>query len=193
MHWGDLLKRIADGVLAATGIVLLLPVEAGAMLLCALSGEGIFYGQERIGKDGVPFTLYKFRTMRRDAPLLPRSMLASPERYYIRGGSFLRSTGIDELPQLWCVLKGEMSLVGPRPLLAAETEMHRLRKEKGVSVLRPGITGLAQLCGDPPPQVKANLDALYLRQRGVGLDLCILLSTIGVVGRRGKGGRRKTG
>lgn len=182
----DLMKGCADCLLAALGMVVLLPVGAGAALICGLSGEGIFYGQERIGKDGLPFTLYKFRTMRRDAPLLPRTKLSDPDRYYIPGGAFLRSTGLDELPQLWCVLKGEMSLVGPRPLLAAEKEIHRLRERTGVYALRPGITGLAQLCGDPPSKVKAKLDALYLHQRGIGLDVAILLSTIAVILRRGK-------
>ena len=182
MNLNDLIKTVADRLLAATGLELLFPVGVGAMLICAGSGEGIFYAQERIGKGGVPFTVYKFRTMRRDAPVLPRQLFSSPQTYYIPGGAFLRSTGIDELPQLWCVLKGDMSLVGPRPLLASEKAVHRLREEMGVyNTLRPGITGLAQLCGDPPPKVKAKLDGIYLRERGFLLDACILLSTMGVL------------
>ena len=186
----DLAKEIADRLLAAMGLVLLAPVGAGAALICGLSGEGIFYGQERIGKAGKPFTVWKFRTMRRDAPVLPRAQLSSPDQYYIPGGRFLRSAGIDELPQLWCVVKGEMSLVGPRPLLASETAVHRLRNEWGVYALRPGITGLAQLCGDPPPLTKAKLDVLYLQEHSLWLDVCVLMSTVGVVmrkkGRMGK-------
>lgn len=184
MNTKELTKDIADRLLAAMGLVLLSPVGAGAALICALSGEGIFYAQERIGKGGKPFTVWKFRTMRRDAPILPRGKMSSPDQYYIRGGAFLRSAGIDELPQLWCVLKGEMSLVGPRPLLATELAMHRLREQWGVYALRPGITGLAQLCGDPPPLTKAKLDALYADQQSLWLDGFILLSTVGVIWRR---------
>ena len=120
------LKRTADCVLAAGGIALLLPVWAGAAAVCALSGEGVIYRQERIGRDGKPFFVCKFRTMRKEAPVLPREALAEPERYYIPGGAFLRSTGIDELPQLWNVLRGEMSLIGPRPLIAGEGGIHRM-------------------------------------------------------------------
>ena len=121
------IKRGLDCLLAAGGILCLLPVFGGAILLCAASGEGIFYRQKRIGQGGMPFIVYKFRTMRREAPILPREQLDRPERYYIPGGAFLRSTGIDELPQLFNVLKGEMSLIGPRPLLPAEEAVHRLR------------------------------------------------------------------
>lgn len=176
----------AERILAGVGIVVLLPAELFATLLCGISGEGIFYTQERIGKGGKPFRLYKFRTMRRGAPELPRDQLPSPEQYYIFGGRFLRSTGMDELPQLFCVLRGEMELVGPRPLLPAEMQMHRLRERAGVYDLRPGITGLAQLCGDPPLRVKAELDAIYRRERSLLLDGGILLSTLLLLCRRQK-------
>lgn len=178
------IKRGLDCLLAAGGILCLLPVFGGAILLCAASGEGIFYRQKRIGQGGMPFIVYKFRTMRREAPILPREQLDRPERYYIPGGAFLRSTGIDELPQLFNVLKGEMSLIGPRPLLPAEEAVHRLRERYGVYLLRPGITGLAQLCGDPPPRVKAALDRLYLENASVSLDGAILLATLALIWRR---------
>jgi O-antigen biosynthesis protein WbqP len=122
--------------------------------------------------------------MRRDAPVLPREMLSDPGRYYIPGGAFLRSTGIDELPQLWNVLKGEMSLIGPRPLLPAERTVHCRRAQLGVNALRPGITGLAQLCGDPPPLTKANLDGLYLENLSLRLDAAIILSTVSLIWNR---------
>lgn len=172
------MKRAADCCLAAGGIAALLPLFAGAAAVCALSGEGILYRQERIGREGRPFVLYKFRTMRRSAPILPRAELADPARFYIPGGSFLRSTGIDELPQLWNVLRGEMSLIGPRPLLPGEGGIHRMRQRAGVYTLRPGITGLSQLCGDPPPRVKAEIDRLYLASASAGLDGAIVLSTV---------------
>ena len=175
------LKRSADCILAAGGLVLLLPVLAGAAAVCGLSGEGIFYRQERIGREGKPFQIFKFRTMRRDAPIRPREELQDPSGYFIRGGAFLRSTGIDELPQLWNVLKGEMSLIGPRPLLASEGGIHRMRQRAGVYALRPGITGLSQLCGDPPARCKAALDRLYLENRSAGMDGVIVLATMGLL------------
>jgi O-antigen biosynthesis protein WbqP len=178
------LKRGADCLLAIGGIVILLPVFGAATVLCAASGEGILYRQKRIGYGGAPFVVYKFRTMRKDAPVLPRDRLDSPERYYIPGGAFLRTTGIDELPQLFNVLKGEMSLIGPRPLLPAEETVHRLRERCGIYSLRPGITGLAQLCGDTPPQVKVRLDRLYLENVSLRLDAVIAFSTVSLLGNR---------
>ena len=183
MNYGKL-KRSADCILAAGGILVMLPVLGAASVLCAASGEGVFYRQKRIGQGGTPFIVYKFRTMRRDAPVLPRDQLDSPARYYIPGGAFLRTSGIDELPQLFNVLKGEMSLIGPRPLLPAEETVHHLRERYGIYALRPGITGLAQLCGDPPPRVKAYLDRLYLENASLKLDGVIVLSTVLLLGER---------
>lgn len=177
MQWNRT-KRTADCLLAAGAMLTLIPVFAGAAAVCAASGEGILYWQERIGKDGAPFRICKFRTMRRNTPILPRAGLADPRRYYIPGGAFLRSSGIDELPQLWNVLRGEMSLVGPRPLLSGEGGIHRMRQRAGVYALRPGITGLSQLCGDPPQRVKAEIDRLYLENSSPLLDSAVLLSTL---------------
>ncbi len=185
----DKVKREIDRVVAAGGMLVLLPVLGAAALICGLGGEGVLYRQERIGKDGVPFVLYKFRTLQRRAPILPRSLLGDARCYCIPGGAFLRASGIDELPQLWNVLRGEMSLVGPRPLLPAEGEIHALRQKAGVYTLRPGITGLAQLCGDPPAAVKVKLDRLYLEQRSMGLDLAIVAGTLRLLA--GRHGRKK--
>lgn len=175
---GQRFKRAADFVLAAGGMVLLLPVLAGAAAVCALSGEGVLYRQERIGRDGKPFFVCKFRTMRQDAPILPRGVLVDPDRYYIPGGAFLRNTGIDELPQLWNVLTGEMSLIGPRPLLVGEGGIHRMRQRAGVYTLRPGITGLSQLCGDPPARVKVAIDRLYLENLSPSMDGAVVFGTL---------------
>ena len=172
------IKRGADCILSGAGLVLLLPLLAGAAIICGRSGEGIICRQERIGKDGIPFQLCKFRTLRRDAPILPREAFPNMERYFIKGGALLRSSGIDELPQLWNVLRGEMSLVGPRPLLAEEGGVHRMRQRAGVYALRPGITGLAQLCGDPPARVKGSIDRIYQDSCSLALDAAILWSTL---------------
>ncbi len=188
------LKRTLDCLFSVGGIICLLPVFGGAMIVCARSGEGIFYRQKRIGQGGVPFIVYKFRTMRRDAPILPRDQLSQPEQYYITGGAFLRSTGIDELPQLFNVLKGEMSLIGPRPLLPSEESAHRLRAQYGIYNLRPGITGLAQLCGDPPVRTKVELDRLYLENTSLLLDSVIVLATVRLLRhRRGQKGNNTCG
>ncbi len=180
------IKRLADCPLALAAILLTLPALGIGIWLTARSGQGIFFVQERVGKDGKPFRIYKLRTMYRNTPDLPRDLLGDPHTHCIPGGYFLRKTGIDELPQLWNVLKGEMSLVGPRPLLAVEQEMHRLRAESGADRLRPGITGLAQLCGDPPPAVKANLDAIYQSCYSPVLDAAILWGTARLLWERRK-------
>ena len=178
------IKRGADCVLASAGLVLLLPILAGSAVLCATAGEGIFYRQERIGRYGVPFQICKFRTMRRNTPILPHAKLTDPARYCIPGGAFLRSTGIDELPQLWNVLKGEMSLIGPRPLLPTEGGIHRMRERSGVYALRPGITGLSQLCGDLPATVKSKIDGIYWENRSILLDCAIIWGTLALLARR---------
>ncbi len=174
-------KRIADIVLASGALIVTFPLLAGGAAVCALSGEGILFWQERIGREGKPFRICKLRTMKRDTPTLARGELLCPEDYYIPGGAFLRSTGIDELPQLWNVLKGEMSLIGPRPLIPRERETHRRRQRLGVYAIRPGITGLAQLCGDPPPKSKAALDRLYLENRSPNMDGAIVLATLALL------------
>ena len=178
------IKRGADCILSGAGLVLLLPLLAGAAIICGRSGEGIICRQERIGKDGIPFQLCKFRTLRRDAPILPREAFPNMERYFIKGGALLRSSGIDELPQLWNVLLGQMSLVGPRPLLAEEGGIHRMRQRAGVYALRPGITGLSQLCGDPPARVKCEVDRIYQGACSLMLDAAIVWGTLQLLWKR---------
>ncbi len=171
-------KRGLDIVLSLSAMLLLLPLETGISLITLLSGEGVICRQQRIGQYGKPFVCYKFRTMYQNTPVLPRSQLTHPEARLTPAGKLLRRWGLDELPQLFNVLKGDMSLIGPRPLLPEETVIHQMRSTAGVYALRPGITGMAQICGEPPPADKAALDKLYLHALSPAVDGALLLSTV---------------
>ena len=143
-------------------------------------GVGIFK-QARIGKNGKSFVCYKFRTMYKDAPSnTPSSDFASVEKYVTPIGRILRRTSLDELPQLYNVMKGDMSLVGPRPLIFEETEMHRMRKEAGIYSIRPGLTGLSQINGRDSisDERKAELDRAYLEAFGFIQDVKIIGKTV---------------
>ena len=144
----------------------------------------VIYRQLRIGRKGRPFTLYKFRTMTCGAPVLPTDqMAAQPLSYLTRGGRILRRLSLDELPQLWNVLRGEMSLIGPRPALPTQAGLNEGRAARGVHDLRPGITGWAQVRGrdDLPDPEKLEHDAYYRRHCALRLDALILWRTIATV------------
>ena len=180
-----LLKRGLDislsvGLLAALGIPMLL--LWGAVRLDS-RGAGIFR-QVRIGRNGRPFVCYKFRTMYEYAPhSCPSSKLSEPQEYVTPIGRILRRTSLDELPQLFNVLKGDMSLVGPRPLIIEEGDIHLQRRAMGVYELRPGITGLSQVSGRNAisDELKARLDRRYLEEFGLMQDVRILSRTVGRV------------
>ena len=177
-------KRIFD-ILVSLGLlcVLAVPMLVVAVLIrCETPGRAIFR-QVRIGRGLRPFTVLKFRTMRVGTPpCLAASELCGAERArsVTRIGRFLRRTGLDELPQLLNVLCGDMSLIGPRPLIAREREMHALRLILGATEIRPGITGLAQVSGrdDSGDGARAYCDALYARYASAWMDARILLSTV---------------
>ena len=183
-------KRLLDVVLALAGLF----ISAVPMAICAaaiyIEGDGpIIFCQRRVGEDCRPFVCYKFRTMSVDAPSeCATAALEHPERYITRVGRFLRRTSLDELPQLFNVLKGDMSLIGPRPVIAAERELIGLRDKLGVYHIRPGMTGLAQVRGRDQVSIrrKAAYDALYVERMSFGFDAMLLLQTlINVVGCRG--------
>ena len=141
-------------------------------------GGGIF-SQIRIGKGGKKFVCYKFRTMRKNTPICSAKQMAErggADRYVTPIGRFLRKSSLDELPQLFNVLKGDMSLVGPRPLIADELEVHLARAQRGVYAIRPGITGLAQVRGrnSVSDGVKIELDTQYLENLGFAQDIRII-------------------
>lgn len=170
--------RVLDLTLAALALALLLPLMALIALAVWLEGGAPIFRQTRLGRYGRPFTLYKFRTMQVGTPSLA-THLVDPGRV-TRLGGWLRRLKFDELPQLWNVLKGEMSLVGPRPCLPEQTELKAERDKRGVYAARPGITGLAQLSGiDMSDPVRlAKVDAEMLRGLTVGRYLRYLWLTL---------------
>ena len=178
-------KRAFDIIAASVGLLLAaVPMAVISLLISADSKGCAVFKQQRVGTNGKLFCIYKFRTMDVDAPSeVATSRLRDPYRYITRVGSFLRRTSLDELPQLFNVLKGDMSLVGPRPLIAGEYDVHRLRRQNGVYSVRPGITGWAQVNGrdDVSVEEKVRLDAEYVERRSLSFDLFILFKTVGVV------------
>lgn len=180
------IKRSIDIVGAVVGLILLSPVLAGASVAVYASlGRPILFCQERAGLHGAPFRMCKFRTMRpvRDGEVWFRS----DEQRLTRAGRWLRRTSIDELPELWLVLRGKMSLVGPRPLLPEYLPLYTAEQARRHDV-RPGITGWAQVRGRQmiPFSKRLELDVWYVDHVGLRLDLRILLMTMrDVVGTRG--------
>ncbi len=182
------IKRAFDIVVSLIGIILTaLPMAIISLIISADSKGCAIFSQRRVGLDGKLFNVYKFRTMYTFTPSeTATSDLHDPYRYITRVGAFLRRTSLDELPQLFNVLKGDMSLVGPRPLIAREHEIHYLRKKANVYTVRPGITGWAQINGRDDVSVyeKVRLDAEYVDNRSLWFDLCILVKTVLVVFRK---------
>ena len=181
-----LVKRIFDVVSSAVLLCFLwFPMLLIAVWIRSDSCGPAIFRQTRVGRELRPFTLYKFRTMISSAPECSSQDLSSlgRERYLTRIGRFLRRTGIDELPQLWNVLRGEMSLVGPRPVISAESDLLELRCSLGVVGVRPGITGLAQIEGRDERTVeeKAALDAFYAYTISFSSDVKILCGTVAAV------------
>jgi len=174
------MKRIFDIVFAIIWII----VFSFPMLIIALSvkltSKGtVLYWSDRIGKNNKIFKMPKFRTMSTDTPAMATHLMKNPEQYCTTIGSFLRKTSLDELPQLYSVLKGDMSFVGPRPALFNQDDLIELRTKKGIHQLIPGITGWAQINGrdDLPIPEKVDLDEYYLNHRSFMFDLKTLFMT----------------
>ncbi|MBI4061606.1 MAG: sugar transferase [Elusimicrobia bacterium] len=173
-------KRLFDLVFASLGLALLsLPMALIAILVKLTSKGPVLYWSDRIGVDNNIFRMPKFRTMRRGAPVVATHLLRDPGSYVTRIGRFLRMTSLDELPQLFCILSGELSFVGPRPALYNQADLIALRTRLGVQRLVPGLTGWAQIHGrdELPIAVKVEFDAYYLKHRSFFLDMRILLRT----------------
>ena len=178
------MKRLIDIIVSFCGIVVLFPILAIIWLLITCTGGKAIYSQERIGYKGIPFKIYKFRTMDTKAPPeLATCDFANSDEYITKYGAFLRRTGIDELPQLFNILRGDMSFVGYRPVCLTEKKLNEMRGELGVFALRPGITGLAQVSGRNSiyGERKARLDAEYVSRCSAGMDLLCILKTIKTV------------
>ena len=182
-------KRSFDLLAAlAAAILFSIPILVVAICVRATSKGPVLYWSDRVGRDNRIFRMPKFRSMRVDTPAVATHLLSDPKRYLTPIGSFLRRSSLDELPQLWCILKGEMSLVGPRPALFNQQDLIELRTASGVHTLVPGLTGWAQINGrdELPIPDKVRLDAEYLKRRSFAFDLwIILLTAMKVLGRDG--------
>ena len=162
-------------------LVLFVPMALIALAIFLDDPGDVIFTQYRVGRNGKRFKLYKFRTMKKDTPkYLPTMEMADPDKYITRLGHFLRRSSLDELPQLINVLKGNMSLVGPRPLISDEYEIHQMRMRFGVYSVRPGLTGLAQINGRDTvsPAAQVRWDVKYMERFGFLTDIKILLATI---------------
>jgi O-antigen biosynthesis protein WbqP len=175
------MKRSLDLLLALTAAAMLaVPMLVVALLVKLTSPGPALYWSDRVGRRNAIFRMPKFRSMRIDTPEVATHLLAKPESYLTPIGSFLRKSSLDELPQLWSILKGDMSFVGPRPALFNQQDLIALRTGHGVDALVPGLTGWAQVNGrdDLPIPAKVALDAYYLEHRSLRLDLRILWRTL---------------
>ena len=174
------MKRLLDLVLAVVAaIFLLLPIVVVAVAVRLTSPGPALYWSDRVGRDNRIFKMPKFRSMRIDTPAVATHLLQNPEQWLTPIGSFLRKSSLDELPQLWSILMGDMSFVGPRPALHNQDDLIALRTSRGVHVLLPGLTGWAQINGRdelPIPQ-KVALDEQYLQQQSLWLDVKIIALT----------------
>lgn len=175
------MNRATDVLLAAIAAPLLaIPALAVAVAVKLTSKGPVLYWSDRVGRENRIFQMPKFRTMRVGTPAVATHLLADPASALTPIGAFLRKTSLDELPQLWSVLRGDMSFVGPRPALFNQDDLVGLRTAAGVHALRPGITGLAQVEGRDALTIeeKVEWDARYLERRSARLDLLILVRTV---------------
>ena len=175
------MKRIFDFIMSLLAIICLSPIIIIVSLIIKFTSEGpILFKQRRIGKDNKEFNIYKFRTMRVDTPNVATHLLENPEQYITAIGKFMRKTSLDELPQLFNILKGEMSIVGPRPALYNQLDLRDMRTEVGVHKLVPGLTGWAQTNGrdEISLDLKVALDKEYLDRRNFLIDIKIIFLTV---------------
>lgn len=185
-----IVKRAFDVFLSVLVLIPLSPLLLLLMAFIRLETPGApLFRQQRIGRNGAPFEIFKLRTMRIDTPHDTATCdLINPDQYITRVGRFLRKTSLDELPQLFNILRGDMSLIGPRPLVPGEGSIHQERMERGAYAVRPGMTGWAQVNGRDCVNAgrKAELDGYYAQHMSFYLDLKIVLySVICVVTARG--------
>lgn len=182
-----MMKRFIDlflGVLAAA--VLVVPFCLLALLVKLTSAGPVLYWSDRVGRGNRIFSMPKLRTMRVDTPVVATHLLTNPEQFLTPIGGFLRKSSLDEVPQLWCILRGEMSVVGPRPALFNQHNLIEMRTELGVHRLRPGLTGWAQINGrdELPIPEKVKLDVDYVRMQSLAFDAKVILLTFLKVVRR---------
>ena len=181
-------KRSFDIVVSLLMLIVLSPIMLIIAIVIKCDSKGsVIFKQKRMGRKGKIFYCYKFRSMRTDAPSdCATSRLENPQQYQTRVGRFLRKTSLDELPQLWCVFVGSMSIIGYRPLVLTEEKCNKMREQLGVFEMRPGISGYAQVHGrdDVYYKNKAILDAEYVKKASLWFDLKLMFQTVVVVLKR---------
>ena len=176
------IKFILGWLLALVGIIVASPILLIVALAIKLEDPKgpVLFKQKRVGKDKVLFNIYKFRSMYVETPDIPTHLLTDPNQFITKTGRILRKTSLDELPQLFNILKGEMSFVGPRPALWSQDDLIALRDEHQANNVRPGITGLAQVSGrdELALDVKATFDGEYVKTMSLWLDIKLLFRTV---------------
>ena len=183
-------KRLIDLILSGIGIIVLIPFWIIIGLCIVISDPGpIFFSQKRVGKNKKLFPILKYRTMKVDTPHdVPTHLLENPEQYITKIGAFLRKTSLDELPQIFNIFVGQMSIIGPRPALWNQTDLIEERDKYGANDIRPGLTGWAQINGRDELEipVKAKLDGEYVRNLSFFFDCrCFLLTIFSVLIQKG--------
>lgn len=181
------MKRLLDIVLSLMGIVVLaIPMLIVAVVIKVDDPGSALFRQKRVGKDKKLFQLYKFRSMKVSTPDVPTHLLDNPQQYISKVGSFIRKTSIDELPQLFNILRGDMSIIGPRPALWSQTDLIEERDRYGANSVRPGLSGWAQINGrdELPIDVKARLDGEYVQRMSFAFDVKCFIGTITAVLKR---------
>lgn len=179
-NYCPMIKRIFDLTLSLGAGLVLFPVMGGLWIAIRLTSPGpAVYWSKRVGRNNNVFLMPKFRTMRIDTPQVATHLLENPEQYVTAVGRILRKTSLDEVPQLWSILRGDMSFVGPRPALFNQDDLVALRTEAGVHKMTPGLTGWAQVNGrdELPIPVKVRYDAEYMHRQSLCFDLRILVLT----------------
>ncbi|MDT2833551.1 sugar transferase [Vagococcus carniphilus] len=178
----NVLKRVIDFVLSLIGIIVLSPVFLILVIAIKLDSKGpVIFKQKRIAKNKEIFNIYKFRTMRIDTPKeMPTHLLDNPDYFITKVGKFLRKTSLDELPQLFNILKGDMAVIGPRPALWNQDDLIAERDKYGANDIRPGLTGWAQINGRDELEIeyKAQLDGYYVEKESFSMDVKCFFGTI---------------
>ena len=177
-----IIKNILDFILSLLALIILLPFFFIFAIIIKLESKGpIFFKQKRIGKDKKEFYIYKFRTMRTDTPKdMPTHLLKDAESYITKSGKIFRKTSIDELPQIINILKGQMSIIGPRPALWNQYDLIKERDKYNANSIRPGLTGWAQVNGRDELEIpiKAKFDGEYVEKMSLWFDIKIFFKTI---------------
>lgn len=179
-------KRVIDIILSGAALIILSPVFILLAVLIKFESEGpILFKQKRVGLNKIHFNILKFRTMRIDTPKdSPTHLLENPDQYITKTGRFLRKYSLDELPQIWNIFRGEMSIIGPRPALWNQYDLIEERDKYGANDVPPGLTGWAQINGrdELPIDVKAKLDGEYVKKKSLWMDTkCFFLTILSVV------------